>query len=949
MNKILCILFAFSQLLATQAVVIEDKSNLKILTPSFKDRKTMKLKLENGLSVYIVSDKQIDQSSAALCVKAGSWQDPKTYPGMAHFTEHMLFMGSKTYPGENAFMNFIWDHGGSPNAYTACDRTVYGFSILNDAFTDGLRRFSHFFIDPIFPPEGMKKELHAVDQEYAKNIENDGWRKYMIEKQLANHDHPHHGFSTGNSTTLGHIPQNEMIKWFEEHYSANNMYLFISSPLDIEELQKITIEQFSKIPNRKLSIFDQKMDVFSNDQKGKIVFIEPIKDLQIISLSWELPNSFNNDSSQSAELLGYAFSGGSKKSLLQLLKKQNLADDLETNVERIGNQATFFQIDVSLTNKGLLYYPRVLEHCFEAIKTFSATPIPKYLSEQRKKMKKINYEYQSRSDAFNFAMKSADNMADEELATYPAKKVIIKDFNEKKVHQVLKHLTPENVTVFVISDPKKLSISLDKQEKWLGGKYSVKPLELNLAHVKINPEIEYPKPNFFIPNNLAIEKHNPLKDPVEISSSKKDQAYYFPDSYYKVPEVAYLLQIQSPLINGDAEASCLTDLWIRGCSDTLSPTLLAAKEAGLMASISSESFMIKLQVAGFSEKAHLLLEEVLKGMEKTPSKEQFNIYRNSLLKAYSNKDKDLPVSQASNLAKTLLMQNVVSNEQKYESLKDITYDKYVLFYQSVLKKTYLESLYTGNIGKAQATKIHNKVLSLLQSEPFTEHYEKKVLHIPSNEGPFMIEKKTSSLGNACFLVLDEGSFSFTNRACHQILSQALHSDFFASLRTKQKTGYIAQSVDSVIENQLFQFFAVQSNSHEPLDLLYRFDLFLDDFSQDISDKISNQRFDLVKKSLEEQLKTPPVNLFENAARLQLFAFEYKDFSWIEKRLNGLKNLGYNQFLQMSAPLISRKNKKRIAILFSGNIDRNNGYRYEPTSALEMKKAASYFPKSIVAN
>jgi insulysin len=272
MEKMLFILFAFSQLLATQAVVIEDKSNLKILTPSFKDRKTLKLKLENGLSVYIISDKQIDQSSAALCVKAGSWQDPKQYPGMAHFTEHMLFMGSKTYPGENAFMNYIWDHGGSPNAYTACDRTVYGFSILNESFVDGLKRFSHFFIDPIFPPEGMKKELHAVDQEYAKNIENDGWRKYMIEKELANFDHPHHGFSTGNSKTLSHIPQNIMIKWFEEHYSANNMYLFISSPLDIEELKKITIEQFSKIPDRKLDPFDQKADVFSKDQKGKIVF-----------------------------------------------------------------------------------------------------------------------------------------------------------------------------------------------------------------------------------------------------------------------------------------------------------------------------------------------------------------------------------------------------------------------------------------------------------------------------------------------------------------------------------------------------------------------------------------------------------------------------------------------------------------------------------------------------
>ena len=57
------------------------------------------------------------------------------------------------------------------------------FSINNDAYKGAIDRFSHFFIDPLFHPSSIGRELHAVDQEHAKNIEHDGWRGYMILKR----------------------------------------------------------------------------------------------------------------------------------------------------------------------------------------------------------------------------------------------------------------------------------------------------------------------------------------------------------------------------------------------------------------------------------------------------------------------------------------------------------------------------------------------------------------------------------------------------------------------------------------------------------------------------------------------------------------------------------------------------------------------------------------------
>lgn len=53
------------------------------------------LLLDNELKCLIVSDPSTDRSAASVDVHAGYMLDPKEFPGLAHFCEHMLFMGSK--------------------------------------------------------------------------------------------------------------------------------------------------------------------------------------------------------------------------------------------------------------------------------------------------------------------------------------------------------------------------------------------------------------------------------------------------------------------------------------------------------------------------------------------------------------------------------------------------------------------------------------------------------------------------------------------------------------------------------------------------------------------------------------------------------------------------------------------------------------------------------------
>src|SRR5690606_19521662 len=123
---------------------IKDTSNLPLLNPGLKQRETLKLRLANGLEVLLISDPGADQSAATVSVGAGSWNDPLEYAGMAHFCEHMLFMGTQKYPSENEFFTYVSNYAGSANAYTAPNRTVYMFSAQTEGFLAVLDRFAHF-------------------------------------------------------------------------------------------------------------------------------------------------------------------------------------------------------------------------------------------------------------------------------------------------------------------------------------------------------------------------------------------------------------------------------------------------------------------------------------------------------------------------------------------------------------------------------------------------------------------------------------------------------------------------------------------------------------------------------------------------------------------------------------------------------------------------------------
>jgi hypothetical protein len=160
------------------------------------------IKLENNLQVLLVStapdksdsekDSAAKSEAASIHVQAGHFDD--TIPGLAHFHEHMLFLGTEKYPSEDEYERFLSAHGGFCNAYTDMEDTNYYFSVTSqqedihetsEGLKGGLDRLAQFFIAPNFEESMVERELQAIDSEYRNGKTSDGWRNYQFLKSIS--------------------------------------------------------------------------------------------------------------------------------------------------------------------------------------------------------------------------------------------------------------------------------------------------------------------------------------------------------------------------------------------------------------------------------------------------------------------------------------------------------------------------------------------------------------------------------------------------------------------------------------------------------------------------------------------------------------------------------------------------------------------------------------------
>ncbi|CAI2365515.1 unnamed protein product [Moneuplotes crassus] len=417
------------------------------------------LKLKNNLSCILVSDQEADKSSVCLSVEVGSVIESKDWQGLAHFCEHMLFLGTEKYPSESYYSKFITEHGGSKNAATSFTNTYYYFDVANDHLEEATDIFSQFFKQPLFDESCVDREINAVDSEFRKNYQNDYRKalqvmKYHGSEQMSNYSK----FQTGNLDTLGKPGvRDALMDFHSKYYSSNLMNVCIVGNESLENLEKIAIENFENIEDKDIELGDRSMPhPYPPEYRRKMHKIVPTKDIRELELKFILPSTKKMYNCKPGSYISHVLGHEGKDSLLSFLIQEGLVTELVAGNNHILEACDEFSISISLTQKGEEEVEKVIKIIFSAINELKATKPEKFVFDEMVAMNKINFDYKSRQNPISLAKSLACRINKlvsrgidmEYLLYYP---YMLEEFDEQAIQDKLNEMTPENLIMVYIS------------------------------------------------------------------------------------------------------------------------------------------------------------------------------------------------------------------------------------------------------------------------------------------------------------------------------------------------------------------------------------------------------------------------------------------------------------------------------------------------------------------
>ena len=266
------------------------KKTIELIKAKNDPRSYRYIKLKNGITAVLISDPNAQKAAAAIDVGVGSFENPVGKEGLAHFLEHVLFLGNSKYPDTKSFSNFLNQHGGYSNAYTSSKNTNYHFTVNADYLEGALDRLSQFFISPLFNNKYIQKEINAVHSEHQKNLQSEFLRSYSVIKETVNSKHPLSNFSTGNQETLSKIPnlRKEVIAFYQKKYSPNLIKIAVLGKESLDELEKMVRAKFKPIKKRVYKIKRTSVKAFNTRNLPFSIQIQSLKKIRELNLLFEI-------------------------------------------------------------------------------------------------------------------------------------------------------------------------------------------------------------------------------------------------------------------------------------------------------------------------------------------------------------------------------------------------------------------------------------------------------------------------------------------------------------------------------------------------------------------------------------------------------------------------------------------------------------------------------------
>ncbi|XP_070771703.1 insulin-degrading enzyme isoform X2 [Enoplosus armatus] len=769
------------------------------------------LEFTNGLKAMLISDPTTDKSSAALDVHIGSLSDPGNISGLAHFCEHMLFLGTKKYPKENEYSQFLSEHAGSSNAFTSGEHTNYYFDVSHEHLEGALDRFAQFFLCPLFDESCKDREVNAVDSEHEKNLMNDAWRLFQLEKATGNPNHPFSKFGTGNKLTLETRPskdgidiRQELLKFHSTYYSSNLMGLCVLGRESLDDLTSMVVKLFGEVENKNVPIPEFPEHPFQEEHLKQFYKVVPIKDIRNLYVTFPILDLQKYYKSNPGHYLGHLIGHEGPGSLLSELKSKGWVNTLVGGQKEGARGFMFFIINVDLTEEGLLHVEDIIFHMFQYIQKLRTEGPQEWVFEECKDLNKVAFRFKDKERPRGYTSKVAGLLHYYPLEEVLAAEYLLEDFRPDLIEMVLDKLRPEHVRVAVVS--KSFEGQTDKTEEWYGTQYKQEAISEETiekwASADFNGKFKLPMKNEFIPTNFEIyplEKDSPSV-PTLIKDTAMSKVWFKQDDKFFLPKACLNFEFFSRYLYADPLHCNMTYLLLRLLKDDLKEYTYAARLAGLVYGVASGMNAIFLSVKGYSDKQHILLKKIIEKMATFEIDEKrFDIIKEAYMRSLNNFRAEQPHQHAMYYLRLLMTEVAWTKDELREALDDVTLPRLKAFIPQLLSRLHIEALLHGNITKESA-------LGMLQmvEDTLIEHAHTKPL-LPSQliryrevqvpDGGWYVYQQRNEVHNNCGI---EIYYQTDMQTTHdnmllELFCQIISEPCFNTLRTKEQLGYIVFS------------------------------------------------------------------------------------------------------------------------------------------------------------
>jgi insulysin len=867
--------------------------------------------LDNGLRVLLVSDQKFNKSGASLVVNVGQIDDPADREGLAHFLEHMLFLGTEKFPDVGEYGNYMQQNGGFHNAYTSSDHTNYQFEVRHEAFAGGLDRFAQFFIAPKFNPEFTGREINAVHNEAMRHVQNDFRREIGVTRELYAPGSGESKFSTGNKDTLAGTTPARVREFYEQHYTSDRMALSLAGKASLDELEKLARTLFSAIPRRTVPAVVRTPAFLPRKATLRLAQIEPIKEVRQLKLEFAIPATRPDFAGKPDELLsqliGYAGPGG----LETLLKTEGLANSISAGLwERTGDYGSLM-VSVSLTPAGRENTARVLGLIFSYLDHLRAAPFPADYYRDRARIAALNETYGDRGEGSELATQLANQALFYPLEVAERATAVWGAPDEAAYRRLLNVLTPDNLLVTLMAK----GVPTDKTERIYGTAYSHSE-DSGAAYTALAQPAKVaftlPTANRFMPTSTALLPERPLP----LIAEPGLQLHYAGETEFLRPQTALIYRFAPVRAMATAQNAALLALYGACLNDALAADADAAALAGLTIATEATLEGVRVKVTGFGDSPVLYATHVatqLRAFTLTPAR--FDAVKDSLLRGL----RSYPETEAYKLAQdrrdALSREFAFPPDELLAPATAATWADVQALAQKFFATGRIEALVHGHLTPEAAVAATRTIAGKIGATAAPESALLLRRHIVLAAGEDVVDAGLIAGVNSAFvqdrLLPDDAP---ATRAAALVLSNFLSEPFYSELRTKQQLGYIVGANTSGSLRQRYFTFVIQASGYAPDDLRTRAEKFIATLPAALA-ALGNDEWTTLVAGARSTLEEKPKNIADKAESFFSLAYSY-DGEWDRRQaaLAALTTLTKDQAAALLTRTLAPETARRRTIL-----------------------------------